>query len=101
MRPAAEIKEALLTTLKKVEESLGSEADNPDVPNSNTSLSNASRTLTRPCRRNRNPVHRPQQTLRKHPKVVVQNELVPAASLPDTLIGVKLGAPEMALEFLY
>jgi hypothetical protein len=31
LRPASEIKEALRTTLKKVEESLGSEADNPDV----------------------------------------------------------------------
>jgi hypothetical protein len=31
LRPAAEIKEALRTTLKKVEESLGSGGDNPDV----------------------------------------------------------------------
>jgi hypothetical protein len=31
LAPPAEIKEALRTTLKKVEESLGSDADNPDV----------------------------------------------------------------------
>ena len=31
LRPPAEIREALRTTLKKVEESLGSDADNPDV----------------------------------------------------------------------
>ncbi|WP_348262876.1 hypothetical protein P8935_24180 [Telmatobacter sp. DSM 110680] len=31
LRPPAEVKEALLSTLKKVEQSVGSEADNPDV----------------------------------------------------------------------
>ena len=31
LRPPAEVKEALLATLKKVEESIGSEVDNPDV----------------------------------------------------------------------